>query len=72
VQISEIPETEIAIFFALREAAISRLFESNPWLVSYMNAAIAEYGKGIHIDLDANPTSSRRDNAQYARCRARI
>jgi putative hydrolase len=49
----EIPETEIAIFFALREAAIARLFESNPWLVSYMKAAIAEYGKGIHIDLDA-------------------
>ena len=42
----EIPETEIAIFFALREAAIARLFESNPWLVSYMKAAIAEYGKG--------------------------
>ena len=49
----DIPETEIAIFFALREAAIARLFESNPWLVSYMKAAIAEYGKGIHIDLDA-------------------
>jgi putative hydrolase len=49
----EIPETEIAIFFALREAAMVRLFESNPWLVSYMKAAIAEYGKGIHIDLDA-------------------
>ena len=49
----EIPETEIAIFFALREAAIARLFESNPWLVSYMKAAIAEYGKGIHIDLEA-------------------
>jgi putative hydrolase len=49
----EIPDTEIAIYFALREAATVRLFESNPWLVSYMNAAIAEYGKGIHIDLDA-------------------
>lgn len=49
----EIPETEIAIYFALREAATVRLFESNPWLVSYMKAAIAEYGKGIHIDLDA-------------------
>jgi len=49
----EIPETEIAIYFALREAAMVRLFESNPWLVSYMKAAIAEYGKGIHIDLDA-------------------
>ena len=49
----QIPETEIAIYFALREAATVRLFESNPWLVSYMKAAIAEYGKGIHIDLDA-------------------
>ena len=49
----EIPETEIAIYFALREAATVRLFESNPWLVAYMKAAIAEYGKGIHIDLDA-------------------
>lgn len=49
----DIPETEIAIFFALREAATVRLFESNPWLVSYMKAAISEYGKGIHIDLDA-------------------
>jgi putative hydrolase len=49
----EIPETEIAIYFALREAATVRLFESNPWLVSYMQSAIAEYGKGIHIDLDA-------------------
>jgi putative hydrolase len=49
----DIPETEIAIFFALREAALVRLFESNPWLVAYLKAAIAEYGKGIHIDLDA-------------------
>ena len=49
----EIPDTEIAIYFALREVATARLFESNPWLVSYMKAAIAEYGKGIHIDLDA-------------------
>ena len=49
----QIPDTEIAIYFALREAATVRLFESNPWLVAYMKAAIAEYGKGIHIDLDA-------------------
>lgn len=49
----QIPETEIAIFFALREAAVVRLFESNPWLVAYMQSAITEYGRGIHIDLDA-------------------
>ena len=49
----EIPKTEIYLFHALREAAIARLFESNPWLVSYIRSAIVDYGRGIHIDMDA-------------------
>lgn len=49
----EIPKTEIYLFHALREAAIARLFESNPWLVSYIRSAIVEYGRGIHIDMEA-------------------
>ena len=48
-----IPRTEIEIFHALRENAIARLFAANPWLVSYLQSAITEYGRGIHIDLDA-------------------
>ncbi|MEN9687691.1 MAG: hypothetical protein RL381_703 [Actinomycetota bacterium] len=47
----EIPKTEIYLFYALREAAIARLFESNPWLVQYIRSAIVEYGRGIHIDM---------------------
>jgi putative hydrolase len=49
----EIPKSEIYIFHALREGAVARLFAHNPWLVSYIQSAISEYGKGIHIDIDA-------------------
>jgi putative hydrolase len=49
----EIPKSEIYLFHALREAAIARLFEHNPWMVSYIRSAIVDYGRGIHIDMDA-------------------
>jgi putative hydrolase len=49
----DIPMDEIRIFHALREAAIARLFAHNPWLVSYIRAAITDYGKGINIDMEA-------------------
>jgi len=49
----EIPKSEITLFHAIREEAVARLFDSNPWLVSYIRTAISEYGKGIHIDIDA-------------------
>lgn len=49
----EIPQSEIYIFHALRESAVARLFAYNPWLVSYIQSTITEYGRGIRIDLDA-------------------
>jgi putative hydrolase len=49
----EIPQSEIYIFHALRESAVARLFAHNPWLVSYIQSTITEYGRGIRIDLDA-------------------
>jgi len=49
----EIPKSEVFIYHALREGAVARLFAHNPWLVSYIQSSIAEYGKGIHIDIDA-------------------
>lgn len=49
----EIPKSEVFIFHALREGAVARLFAHNPWLVSYIQSSIAEYGKGIHIDIEA-------------------
>jgi putative hydrolase len=50
---SEIAKSEIYLFHALREGAIARLFEHNPWIVSYIRSAIVEYGAGIRIDLEA-------------------
>tara|TARA_B110000503_G_C7170605_1_gene424065 strand:- start:3793 stop:5151 length:1359 start_codon:yes stop_codon:yes gene_type:complete len=49
----QIPKSEVFIFHALREGAVARLFANNPWLVSYIQSAIVEYGNGIHIDIDA-------------------
>jgi putative hydrolase len=49
----EIPKSEVYIFHALREAAVARLFEHNPWIVAYIRSAIVDYGRGIHIDMDA-------------------
>ena len=48
-----IEPSEVRIFHALREGAIARLFDTNPWLIQYMRSAIAEYGKGIRIDVEA-------------------
>lgn len=50
---SEIAKTDIYLFHALREGAIARLFEHNPWIVSYIRSAIVDYGAGIRIDLEA-------------------
>ena len=49
----EIAKSEVFIFHALREGAVARLFAHNPWLVSYIQSSVVEYGKGIHIDIDA-------------------
>lgn len=46
-------DSEVRIFHALREGAVARLFDSNPWLVDYLRTSIAEYGKGIRIDIEA-------------------
>lgn len=50
---TEIAKSEIYLFHAIREGAVARLFEHNPWIVSYIRSAIVEYGAGIRIDLEA-------------------
>jgi putative hydrolase len=49
----DVPIAEVRLFHALREAAIARLFDNNPWLVSYLRQSITDYGRGITIDMDA-------------------
>ena len=43
--------SEVRIFHALREGAVARLFDNNPWLIVYMRNAITDYGKGVRIDI---------------------
>ena len=49
----DLPTSEISIFLALRESAAVRLFTHAPWLSTYMQDAIAAYGRGIKIDIEA-------------------
>ncbi len=43
--------SQVRIFHALREGAVARLFDSNPWLIDYLRGAIGEYGNGVRIDV---------------------
>lgn len=49
----DIPIAEVRLFHALREAAIARLFDNNPWLIENLRGAITDYGRGITIDMTA-------------------
>lgn len=47
----EIPEDEVISLWALREAAISRLYEQVPWLRSKILQLVDDYARGVKIDL---------------------
>ncbi|MEE1620346.1 zinc-dependent metalloprotease [Zafaria sp. J156] len=47
----DVPEQEVLLFAALREAAHTRLFARVPWLRAHVLGAIGDYARGIHIDL---------------------
>jgi putative hydrolase len=45
-----VPEDEVRLFLALREAAHHRLFAHVPWLRSRLLDAVAEYARGMTVD----------------------
>lgn len=47
----DIPEQEVRLFLAVREAAHTRLFTQVPWLSAHLLGAVESYAKGIHIDM---------------------
>lgn len=47
----QVPDEQIRIYLALREAARMRLFTRSPWLERDLRAAIEQYAAGIHIDV---------------------
>jgi putative hydrolase len=49
----EIPDDQVRLYVALREAAHQRLFGHVPWLRGHVFAAVETYAAGIHVDRDA-------------------
>jgi putative hydrolase len=49
----EIPEDEVRLYVALREAAHQRLFEHVPWLRGHVLTAVETYAAGIRVNRDA-------------------
>jgi putative hydrolase len=49
----ELPEDEVRLFLALREAAYHRLFKHVPWLRQRLFDAVDAYARGITVDRDA-------------------
>ncbi|MFY1634025.1 zinc-dependent metalloprotease [Solwaraspora sp. WMMB335] len=49
----ELPEEEVRLYVALREAAHQRLFEHVPWLRGHVLAAVETYASGITVNREA-------------------
>ena len=49
----EIPEDQVRLYVALREAAHQRLFGHVPWLRGHVLAAVEAYAAGIRVDREA-------------------
>jgi putative hydrolase len=48
-----LPEDEVRLYLALREAAHARLFTGVPWLRAHLLGAVQDYARGIRIDTSA-------------------
>jgi putative hydrolase len=48
-----VPDDEVRIYLALREAASARLFAHVPWLRAHLLGAVEEYARGIAVDPEA-------------------
>jgi putative hydrolase len=55
----EVPEEEVRLFLALREAAHHRLFAHVPWLRAHLFGAVSAYARGIRVDTDALQSAMR-------------
>jgi putative hydrolase len=49
----EIPEDEVRLYVAMREAAHQRLFEHVPWLRGHVLTAVETYAAGIRVNREA-------------------
>src|SRR4051794_20027709 len=48
----DVPESDVRLYLALREAAHQRLFADVPWLRDHLIGAVTDYAKGIEINTE--------------------
>jgi putative hydrolase len=48
----DVPESDVLLYLALREAAHQRLFAGVPWLRDHLIGAVTDYAQGIEINTD--------------------
>jgi putative hydrolase len=48
----DVPEGDVLLYLALREAAHQRLFAGVPWLRDHLIGAVTDYAKGIEINTE--------------------
>jgi putative hydrolase len=47
----DVPDEDVLLYLALREAAHQRLFAHVPWLAGHLIATVEDYGRGTTIDM---------------------
>ncbi|HEX6247677.1 MAG TPA: zinc-dependent metalloprotease [Nocardioidaceae bacterium] len=55
----DVPDEDVLLYLALREAAHQRLFGHVPWLRGHLLAAVEDYGRGTTIDISKIEESMR-------------
>jgi putative hydrolase len=48
----DVPESDVVLYLALREAAHQRLFAGVPWLRDHLIGAVTDYARGIEINTE--------------------
>ncbi|HLS93479.1 MAG TPA: zinc-dependent metalloprotease [Microbacterium sp.] len=48
----EIPDDQLALYFAARELAHARLFKHAKWLRLHVMSQVTDYARGIHVDTE--------------------
>jgi putative hydrolase len=55
----DVPDEDVLLYLALREAAHQRLFAHVPWLRGHLLSAVEDYGRGTTIDVSKIEESMR-------------
>ena len=55
----DVPDEDVRLYLALREAAHQRLFAHVPWLTAHLVAAVEDFGRGTTIDVEGIESKMR-------------